>query len=132
MDEAAKPTILIVEDDPDLSKILDLQFRTEGFQTVLADNGATAFELVHDFYPDCIILDLMMPVMDGFSFLKRIRTLNHTADVPVIVLTASEDVRHKRKSQQYLADAFMNKPYNLQELTQLVRRLMSESPQQAE
>ncbi len=132
MDEAAKPTILIVEDDPDLSKILDLQFRTEGFQTVLADNGATAFELVHDLHPDCIILDLMMPVMDGFSFLKRIRALNHTEDVPVIVLTASEDDRHKRKSQQYLADAFMNKPYNLQELTQLVRRLMSETPKQAE
>jgi len=127
MDEAAKPIIMIVEDDPDLAKILSLQLSTEGFGIAVADNGASAYDLIQDLCPDCIILDLMMPVMDGFSFLKRLRSLKHTQDVPVIVLTASEDERHKRKSHQYLADAFVKKPYNLQELTQLVQRLLNEA-----
>jgi DNA-binding response OmpR family regulator len=127
MDDTAKPIIMIVEDDPDLAKILRFQLSTEGFAIEAADNGATAYDLVQNISPDCIILDLMMPVMDGFSFLKRLRALNQTKDVPVIVLTASEDERHKRKSHQYLADAFVKKPYNLQELTQLGHRLLSQT-----
>jgi DNA-binding response OmpR family regulator len=124
MDNSAKPVILVVEDDPDLNKILALQLSSEGFSTVVADNGVEAFRVIQETQPDCIILDLMMPVMDGFSFLKRIRSLNHTADVPVIILSASEDHRHKLKSRQFLADLFMNKPYDLQELTEEVRKLV--------
>ncbi len=124
MDSSAKPVILVVEDDPDLGRILSLQLNSEGFDTIVAKDGADAYAQIKQIQPACIILDLMMPVMDGFSFLKRIRSLNHTVDVPVIVLTASQDDRHRRKSQQYLADVFMNKPYDLQEITAVVRNLI--------
>lgn len=126
MENTGKPTILVVEDDPDLRRILGLQLRTEGFTVVEAEDGAAAFEVLQDLLPDCVVLDLMMPRMDGFAFLKRIRSLNRTADVPVLILTASEDRRHKSKSNQYMADAFLNKPYNLQELTEVVTRLCGE------
>jgi len=124
MDRAAKPVILVVEDDPDLGKILSLQLNSEGFNTIVAMDGADAYTQIQQIQPACVILDLMMPVMDGFSFLKRIRSLNHTVDVPVIVLTASQDDRYRRKSHQYLADMFMKKPYDLQELTVVVRNLI--------
>jgi len=129
MDSTAKPVIMVVEDDPDLNKILAIQLNSEGFEAVVADNGADAYRLIQDMRPDCIILDLMMPVMDGFSFLKRIRSLNHTVDVPVLILSASQDNRHKLRSQQYLADSFMSKPYDLQELSNEVCRLVEESKQ---
>jgi DNA-binding response OmpR family regulator len=128
MDVSAKPRILIVEDDPDLRRILSFQLLSEGFAVQTAEDGEQAFRIVQQEMPDCIILDLMMPVMDGFNFLKRIRTLDRTAEVPVIVLTASQDERHRRKTDQYLANAYINKPYNLQELTDQVCRLCRFTP----
>jgi DNA-binding response OmpR family regulator len=123
MDETTKPRILIVEDDPDLRKILSLQLQSEGFLVLTAENGQVAFEMIQRDLPDCVVLDLMMPVMDGFNFLKRIRTLDRIAQVAVVVLTASEDDRHRRKSELYLADAYINKPYDLKELTAIICRL---------
>jgi DNA-binding response OmpR family regulator len=121
MPETKKPRIMIVEDDPDLRRILSFQLTCEGFSVQVADNGEVAFQLIQQQVPDCLILDLMMPVMDGFNLLKRIRSLEHTRSVPVIVLTASQDERHRRRTQQYLAECFVEKPYNLQELTDKVR-----------
>jgi DNA-binding response OmpR family regulator len=127
MQNDGKPRILVVEDDPVLRKILRLQLSGEGFEISLAEDGAIAYDLLQTMLPDCIILDLMMPVMDGFSFLKRVRSVNLTADIPILVLTASEDERHKRRSDQYQADAFLCKPYNLQELITTLHRLCAGS-----
>ena len=73
--------------------------------------------------PDCVILDLMMPVMDGFGFLKRVRSVNSLQDVPILILTASEDERNRVRGFNYQADNYMSKPYDLQELTDEVGRL---------
>lgn len=121
-----KPRILVIEDDPDLRKILSIQLGSEGYEVVTADDGLIAFQILEGQVPDCILLDLMMPNMDGFTFLKRLRTMDRTANVPVIVLTASHDHRHRRKSEQYLADVFLNKPYNLDQLTREIDRLCHE------
>jgi DNA-binding response OmpR family regulator len=69
------------------------------------------------------VLDLMMPVMDGFELLKRIRSMRRTTDIPVIILTASEEDKHRLRGQQYLADAYLNKPYDVLELVATIRRL---------
>jgi len=120
-----KPRILIVEDDPDLRTILRLQLLSQGWEVVEAVNGAEGFEVVKRDIPDCVILDLMMPVMDGFGFLKRARSLMDLQDVPILILTASEDERNKLKGFQYQADSYMSKPYDLEELTVEVQRLLT-------
>lgn len=129
MNDHAKPRILIVEDDPDLRRILKLQLLSQDFTVVEAGNGAEGFEAIQADRPDCIILDLMMPVMDGFGFLKRVRSLMALKDVPIIILTASEDERHKVRGYQYQADCYMSKPYDLDALTAKVHKLLAQSPE---
>ena len=124
MCDAAKPRILVVEDDQDLRTILRLQLMSSGFEVRETTNGAEGFEAIQDDLPDLVILDLMMPVMDGFGFLKRVRSLNHLQDVPIIILTASDDERNKIRGYQYQADTYMSKPYDLDKLTAQVRKLL--------
>ena len=105
MDDHKKPRILVVEDDPDLRTILRLQLDSSGFEVQEAPNGAVGFARVQQDKPDCIILDLMMPILDGFGFLKRVRSLSGFQSVPILILTASEDERHRIRGFQYQADA---------------------------
>jgi DNA-binding response OmpR family regulator len=125
MSEAIKPTILVVEDDPDLRKILRLQLVASGFEVVEAGNGQEGFAALQQRRPDCVILDLMMPVLDGFGFLKRARSIIDLLDVPVLILTASQDERNRIRGFQSQADAYMGKPYDLDELTAEVTRLVA-------
>lgn len=129
MSEVAKPRILVVEDDPDLRTILKLQLASRGFEITEAENGAEGFRAIQAEVPDCVILDLMMPVMDGFGFLKRVRSIMNTKDVPILILTASEDERNRVRGFQYQADAYMSKPYDLEKLTVLVEKLLARAPQ---
>ncbi len=125
MTDLAKPRILIVEDDPDLRTILRIQLLSNGFEVHEACNGAEGFQAVQAATPDMVILDLMMPVMDGFGFLKRVRSKMALAEMPILILTASEDERNKVRGFQYQADSYMNKPYDLEALTEEVDRLLS-------
>ncbi len=125
MTEVAKPRILVVEDDPDLRRILKLQLESQNYEVHEAENGAEGFEAIQKEIPDCVILDLMMPVMDGFGFLKRVRSIMDTREVPIIILTASEDERNRVRGFQYQANSYMSKPYDLEELTAEVEQLMA-------
>ncbi len=125
MSEAIKPRILVVEDDPDLRKILRLQLMANDFEVIEAENGLEGFNEVQAQRPDCVILDLMMPVLDGFGFLKRARSLIDLQDIPILILTASQDERNRIRGFQYQADAYMGKPYDLDALTAEVGRLVA-------
>jgi DNA-binding response OmpR family regulator len=117
--------VLLVEDDPAVRRILTLQLQTRGFDVRTAADGAEGFRALQEDLPDCVVLDLMMPVMDGFELLKRIRSLGRTENLPVLILTASEDERHRLRTQQYLADAYVNKPYELDRVVLTIERLAS-------
>jgi len=125
MGSTGKPVILVVEDDVDLRKILRLQLTLQGYDVREAENGAVGFASLREVNPDCVILDLMMPVLDGFGFLKRARSIDEFADIPVLILTASEDERNRIRGYQYNADAYMGKPYDLEELTAKVNELLA-------
>ncbi len=125
MSEMKKPRILVVEDDQDLRTILRLQFSSLGYEVSEAVNGAEGFKAIKEEVPDCVLLDLMMPVMDGFGFLKRVRSVNNLVEVPIIILTASEDERNRIRGFQYQADAYFSKPYDLEELSIEVEALCS-------
>lgn len=125
MSEAIKPRILVVEDDPDLRKILRLQLMGDGYAVLEAENGQVGFAALQRERPDCVVLDLMMPVLDGFGFLKRARSIVDLQAIPILILTASQDERNRVRGFQYQADAYMAKPYDLDVLSAEIKRLIA-------
>ncbi|MFO7652888.1 MAG: response regulator [Candidatus Krumholzibacteriia bacterium] len=125
--EPTSPLVLVVEDDPDLRRVVCLQLTASGFAVAEAGDGEAGFARLQDCRPACVITDLMMPALDGFGLLKRIRTIDALSDLPVLVLTASADDRCRLRSFQYRADAYLGKPFDLAELTATVCRLCADS-----
>lgn len=117
--------ILVIEDDPDLRRILCLQLAKLGHETVQAADGREGFKAAQQSTPDLILLDLMMPGLDGFQVLKRIKSLDALVDIPVLILTASHDDHHRRKSASHMANGFMTKPYTVDELREQIDRVLS-------
>jgi DNA-binding response OmpR family regulator len=119
--------ILVVDDEPDLRESLTLRFENLGFDVVTAGDGREACDIARAGYPDCIILDLDMPVLDGFGTLKRLRADAMTADIPVIILTASSDTCDKLITRNYGVQGYAIKPYDHQRLAEQVYQACEES-----
>ena len=110
--------VLIVEDDADLREMMAQLLSLEGFQTAAVANGREALEYLHNGdAPDLILLDLMMPVMDGWEFRRKQQADPALASVPVIVLSALDQTR----AADVNAAAFLKKPLDFDRLIQLVR-----------
>lgn len=110
--------VLIVEDDGDLREMMSQLLTLEGFQAATVANGREALEYLNSgARPDVILLDLMMPVMDGWEFRRRQQADPAVSDVPVIVLSALDPARAAAVS----ADAFLKKPLDFDRLLTLVR-----------
>jgi len=102
--------ILIVEDEPDLAEALMIKFRHEGYSAVKAENGQVGLEKAVAEKPDIILLDLMMPVMDGKTMLSKLRDLPDFKSTPVIILSNAGDMENIRETQIYYgASAFLIK-----------------------
>src|SRR5207245_3461784 len=82
--------VLVVDDDPDIRELLFTALEDEGFEVVPAANGQEALAIIRTFHPDVIILDLMMPVMDGWQFVKEMRARDE--DIPLVLLSAARDL----------------------------------------
>ena len=124
-DSNESPQVLVIEDDPDLRRILCLQLAKLGYRTQEAENGRVGFEIAQADPPELILLDLMMPELDGFQVLKRIKSLDSLTAIPVLILTASHDDRHRRKSVSHMANGFMTKPYTIDQLREETGRLLA-------
>ena len=106
---AALPaTVLVVDDDADSRLIYSEYLRAHGWLAFTASDGRSAIDKIEDLRPDAIVLDLLMPRVDGWTVLKRLRESSWTARVPVVVLTASMDARDD--AFQAGCDAFLLKP----------------------
>ena len=90
-------TVLVVEDDPATQKVISKALKAVDITTLLASNGQEALDILEDKWPDLVLLDLMMPVMDGFEFLDHFRGLDGADKVPVIVVTAKDLTSQERK-----------------------------------
>jgi len=111
-------TVLIVEDDPNIVDILKFNFEKEGYNTYVAMDGAYGLELALSKNPDLILLDVMLPKMDGFEVLKKVR---EKSNVPIIMLTAREEEVDKVLGLELGADDYMTKPFSIRELTARVK-----------
>lgn len=113
--------MLIVEDNDDLRSLLKDVLDDAGFEVAAVDNGAEALEMAGGWRPDAIVLDLMMPVMDGAAFLRARRQVPGLASVPVLVLTAHP--YHYRVLDGLDPTAVLRKPYDVDELIAAVQAL---------
>ena len=124
--------ILVVDDEDHIRRILKFQLEKHGYQVVLAENGEIALELVRRESPDLILLDLMMPRIDGFETCRRIRRNFQTSQIPVIILTAKSELPDKIKGLQDGANDYLIKPYSNEELLLRVRNVLEWSLRQKE
>ena len=106
-------SVLIVEDDKRIAELLELYLKKEGFTVQLAFDGGQGLTLFRSMKPDLVILDVMMPVMDGWSVCKAIR---EESAVPVIMLTAKSETEDKVNGLKMGADDYVTKPFEMQEV----------------
>lgn len=115
-ERSAERLVLVVDDDPDILQTLALCLSTEGYRVLMAANGREALDLLSRERPACILLDLMMPVMNGFEFLERKKQEPALAGIPVVVITA-----HARPVD-VSADGFLTKPLSIDRLLSIIGR----------
>ena len=113
--------VLIVEDDNNIAELLHLYLEKEGYETRVARDGGTAVEQFHAFQPDLVLLDLMLPVMDGWAVLKKIR---ESAKTPVIMLTAKGETTDKVSGLEMGADDYIVKPFVMKEVLARIHAVM--------
>lgn len=119
--------ILVVDDDPDILEALSEILEAEGFEIRRARNGKEALERLEPDPPQLILLDLMMPVMDGWEFAQRMRQKPpEVSSIPLIVLSADRNVGPK--AQDIGAVGHLAKPFELNDLLEMVRRALKEGP----
>lgn len=111
-------TILVVDDEKPISDIIKFNLEKEGYKVHVAEDGKQAIDMTYEYKPDLIILDIMLPVMDGFSVCKKLR---ETLSTPIIMLTAKEEEVDKVLGLELGADDYMTKPFSLRELMARVK-----------
>ncbi len=117
----SEPKVLMIEDEADVRFALSVQLRRAGFRPVEAADGRTGLRMLHDERPDCVILDVGLPDLDGWEVLERIRDLS---DVPVMMLTARHLESEKVRGLHAGADDYLTKPFGNQEFVARIHALL--------
>lgn len=115
--------ILAVDDEKHIVKLVQANLVRHGYDVVTAYDGKEALQKVTDEHPDLVILDVMMPFMDGFEVLQTMRRNKSTRDIPVIMLTAKTQDTDIFKGWQSGVDCYLTKPFNPMELVSFVKRI---------
>ena len=119
--------ILVVDDEMYIVNILDFSLDSEGFEVVNAANGEEALRRAVEVMPDLIVLDIMMPKIDGFEVCRALKAKDETKDIPIILLTAKDRDADRKKGEEVGADGYMSKPFSPTRLVDLVRELLAAS-----
>lgn len=117
-------TILIVDDEPAGRQVLDGVLGEQGYELVFAEDGATALRQAAAHLPDLILLDVMMPGMDGFEVCRRLRADAALAEVPILMVTALDDQPSRMRGLEAGADDFISKPFNRAELRARIKTIV--------
>ncbi|HQK93844.1 MAG TPA: response regulator [Armatimonadota bacterium] len=120
----AKKKILAVDDEKHIVRLVEVNLRKAGYEVETAFDGREALEKVKKSPPDLIVLDVMMPQLDGFSVLKKLRQDAATREIPVIMLTAKAQDADVFRGWQSGVDLYLTKPFNPLELITFVERIL--------
>lgn len=123
----ARPQVLVVDDDPGIVELIRLNLESDGMDVVPAYGGAESLKMLETVHPDVIVLDIMMPNVDGWMVLMKIRDNPETAGIPVIMLTAKTQDLAKILAFRQGAQQFVTKPFNPEELAARIQGLVGTS-----
>ena len=125
MDSAASPSrkILIVDDEPELVRALTLRLNSAGYETLSASDGVAATDRAFSYQPDLILLDIGLPLQDGYQVAGILRAASRTAHIPIVFLTAR--TWDLDKAREIRPDGYVVKPYQPAELLDIVGRLIA-------
>ena len=119
---ASKKMVLVVEDKASLTQMLQFLFLSKGLEVQVAFNGEEAIEKARNLNPDLILLDIMMPKMDGFEVLEKLKEGGETTEIPVIMLTARKSREDMNKAKELGAVEYITKPFKAVEVVDKVLR----------
>jgi chemosensory pili system protein ChpA (sensor histidine kinase/response regulator) len=108
-------------------KITSRMLVREGFEVATAKDGVDALQQLQDIHPDCILLDVEMPRMDGFEFARHVRADEATRSIPIIMITSRTADKHRNHALELGVNEYMGKPYQEDQLLELIRRYTAES-----
>jgi two-component system alkaline phosphatase synthesis response regulator PhoP len=117
--------ILVVEDDFEIAQMLRIFFETKGYQVIIAPRGEKALELCRRQLPNVVLLDIILPGMDGYEVCRRLKSNQHTRDVPIIFLTKMDERADQIAGLGLGADDYITKPFDITELESSVERLVA-------
>lgn len=116
--------ILVIEDEKDIVQTLEYNLKKEGFDVSKAYDGLNGFKLVSDTFPDLIVLDLMLPGIDGLELCRRVKKDKRTENIPVIMLTAKGSETDKVVGLEVGADDYITKPFSIRELIARIKAVL--------
>ncbi len=119
-----KPRILVIDDDPAISELVAINLEMAGYDVKQAIDGIQGQALAIQLLPDLIVLDLMLPKVDGFTICQRLRRDQRTSDIPVLMLTALSQIHNKVEGFNAGADDYLTKPFEVEEMLARVRALL--------
>lgn len=118
------PKILVVDDEEDVVRLIEFRLQKEGFETISCGDGQTAVKLTEEEKPDLVILDIMMPLMDGMETLRQIRSRRGTSRTPVIMLTAKTASVTVDEARQLWVSDYVMKPFDPEKLVVRVKKAL--------
>jgi DNA-binding response OmpR family regulator len=116
-------SVLVVDDEPQVVWVLQFSLEAEGYQTFAANNGIEALAEIAEHHPKLMVLDIMMPTMDGWSVLEEMTKLPREERPRVVIVSALASLRDRAKASELGADAYVPKPFNVDELLEVLRGL---------
>ncbi len=119
-----KRLVLVVEDDEDISRLISYHLEKEGYAVLSAGSGPEALEYAFEYYPDLVILDIMLPEMDGLEVCRRLRSSEKTASTPILMLSARKEELDKVLGLELGADDYMIKPFSVRELMARLKAML--------
>ncbi|MBP6001680.1 MAG: response regulator [Flavobacterium sp.] len=117
--------ILIVDDEPNIVMTLEYTFKKNNFEVFIARDGQEALDIVKSVFPDIIILDVMMPMVDGYATIEQIKSNTQLAHTKVIFLSAKNKESDIEKGLGLGADAYLTKPFSIKKVIEKVNELLS-------
>jgi len=132
LQKAQQARILVVDDEPDILNLLEYNLKRSGFQAILAKDGPEAIEAARANRPDLVLLDIMLPDMEGTEVLRRLKSMEATASIPVIMLTAKGEEVDKIVGFELGAEDYITKPFSPRELILRVKAVLKRTAERPE